>query len=153
MTSGELTRLRSYDEFTGRLWHDKRASPLVRELLLACAYILEHDPTVNDPTARPKERGGALWKGIRELMGVNDRGRARYKDAVAADAPRYEPPNTWPRAACEAPRIRVREPQAADPLRVPAPPAPRRLPTDEAHRPSRHRPELEAGPGRRGLRR
>jgi hypothetical protein len=109
----DLERLQSYDEFTGRLWRDKRATPLVRELLLACAYVLEHDETVNDPGAKPTERGAAMWKGVRELMGANDRGRPRYKDAVAADAPRYEPPNTWPYAACEAPRIRVREPQRA----------------------------------------
>lgn len=110
--AADLTRLRSYDKFTGRMWHERRASPIVRELLLAVAYVLEHDPAIGPDLTR-KERGHTLWQAVSALMGVNDRGRARYKDAVKADAPRYELPNNWPRAACEAPRIRVREEQGA----------------------------------------
>jgi hypothetical protein len=111
-TTDDVARLRSYDEFTTRLWFEKRASPLVRELLLALAYVLEHAPAAGPDLSR-KDRGRLLWQAVSGLMGVNERGRARYKDAVAADAPRYEPANTWPTAACEAPRVRVQEPRRA----------------------------------------
>lgn len=105
-------RLRAYDDITTRIWRDTRATPGTRELLLALAWIVERDP---DAAAIPRrERGRYLWQQVRAMTGNDELGRPRYKQLVADDAPRYEPPNTWPHRACQAPRIRPYRPRTPD---------------------------------------
>lgn len=112
MTPNEMARLKSYDELTARIWRDKRPTPGARELLLALAWVTERDPDLG--TIRRAEQGKYLWKQLRAMLGCDSLGRPRYKQLVADDAPRYEPPNTWPHRACQAPRIRAYKPRTPD---------------------------------------
>lgn len=108
MTVDDLARLQYYDDLTARVWNDQRATPLVRELLLALAWITERDPAYRDPERTRRERTRHVWQQARRMLGHDALGRARYKEAIAQDAPRYEPTDTWANAVCEAPRVRSR---------------------------------------------
>ena len=100
----DLSRLRSYDDLTTRVWRDNRCTPGTRELLLAIAWVMARDPDYADvPTS---ERGRYLWRQLGVMLG-RDRSGPRYRQLVADDAPRYAPPNRWPHLFCEAPRIRA----------------------------------------------
>lgn len=109
----DLSRMQSFDDVTARIWRDKRCTPGTRELLLALAWIMDRDPNCNDPDTPKAERGKYLWRQLGIMLGV-ERGRPRYKQLVADDAPCYQPPNTWPNRACEAPRIRAYRPRTSD---------------------------------------
>lgn len=111
MKNDDAGRLRAYDDITTRIWRDKRCTPGTRELMLALAWVLERDPNYNDTTASNAERGRYAWQQMAEMLGRDQRRRARYKQLVADDAPRYEPPNTWPDRVCEAPRLRAYRPR------------------------------------------
>lgn len=97
----DLSRLQAFDDLIARVWHDPRMTPGTRDLIFAMAWALERD------TDRPA--GGEFWNKVRALLGRDERGRHRLRYLIAADAPRYESPNTWHTATCEAPRLRVRE--------------------------------------------
>lgn len=99
MSADDLSRLQSYDDLTACIWHDKRCPPGTRELLLAMAWVLLRDQT------RPA--GADVWRTVGTLLGRDRIGRWRYRQLIAADAPRYEPPNTLHAAFCEAPRVRT----------------------------------------------
>lgn len=108
----DSSRLQSFDDLTTRIWRDKRCTPGTRELLLAIAWVMARDP---DYAGVPNtERGRDLWRQLAGMLGRDGRlRRPRYKQLVADDAPRYEPPNTWTHRACEAPRIRAYRPRAS----------------------------------------
>ena len=111
MTPDDLSRLRAYDDLTARIWRDKRCTPGTRELLLAIAWVTARDPEYDRLRGvSGKECGRYLWQQMAVMLGA-DRGRARYKQLVADDAPRYEPPNTWTDRVCEAPRLRAYRPR------------------------------------------
>lgn len=96
MSADDLSRLRSFDDLTTRIWRDRRCTPGTRELLLAIAWVMARDPDyVSIPTS---ERGRYLWRQLAVMLGQDGRLRRqpRYKQLAAADAPRYVPPNTWP---------------------------------------------------------
>lgn len=114
MSDDDLSRLRSFDDLTTRIWRDKRLTPGTRELLLAMAWLLGRDPEyVGLPNS---ERGRYLWRQLGVMLGRDERRRPqpRYKQLVADDAPRYVPLNTWPdQAWCQAPRIRPHRSRSA----------------------------------------
>jgi hypothetical protein len=96
-----LDRAEKHAETVHRIYHDRRAAPPARELLLAVAYALAIAP--GDP--------GRVLSTAARVLGREGR-RPRFGMLVAADAPRYEPPREaadWgPGEApgCEAPRLR-----------------------------------------------
>jgi len=106
----EMARLQSYDDLTAQIWHDKRATPGARELLLAMAWTLLRNP--ERPTGRD------YWNAVGRLLGHDRIGRWRYREQIAEDAPRYNPPILQPGAArasvCEAPRLRPYKPRTQD---------------------------------------
>lgn len=93
-----MARLQAFDDLIARVWHDTRMTPGARDLISAMAWTLERDP--QRPTGRD------YWNKIGRLLG-RERLDWRYKELIADDTPRYEPPNTWHTRACEAPRIRT----------------------------------------------
>lgn len=111
MITDDLTRLRSFDDLTTRIWRDKRCTPGTCELLLAIAWVLGRDPDYD--TIPKTERGPYLWRQLHVMLGRDNRRRSqpRYKQLLADDAPRYAPPNTWGDRFCEAPRIRPYRPR------------------------------------------
>lgn len=115
----DLSRLHAYDDLTARIWRDKRCTPGPRELLLAIAWVIARDSEYDRlRSVSDKECGRYLWQQMAVMLGA-DRGRPRYKQLVADDAPRYEPPNTWPDRACEAPRLRTYRPRTTTPIQSP----------------------------------
>lgn len=83
-----------YVELVREIYRDPRADHPARELLLAVAFALI--PGADDP--RTTLRIAAA------LLGRDTLGQPRYPRMIAADAPRYEPPNTLPdQGWCEAP--------------------------------------------------
>lgn len=112
MTFDDLSRLHAYDDLTARIWRDKRCTPGTRELLLAIAWVVARDPEYCRLTGSSAGGGRYLWGQMAAMLGA-ERGRPRYKQLVADDTPRYEPPNTWPDRVCEAPRIRAYRPRSS----------------------------------------
>jgi hypothetical protein len=96
-----LDRAEKYAEVVHRIYHDRRAAPPARELLLAVAYAVFVSPT--EPGRRLTAAAHVLGRKA---------GQPRFDTLVAADAPRYEPPREagdWsPGQApgCQAPRLR-----------------------------------------------
>ncbi|MGN9763070.1 hypothetical protein [Streptomyces sp. SD31] len=96
-----LDRAEAYAKVVHRIYHDRRAAPPARELLLAVAYAVFLSP------AEPERRLTAAARVLGKKAGL-----PRFDTLVAADAPRYQPPREagdWsPGQApgCQAPRLR-----------------------------------------------
>jgi hypothetical protein len=99
--TSELTDLRPFDDLVGRIYADQRLSPDTREVALAMAWIKHH----GQPGARDTQTV-EFWAQLSELLGRDLRG-PRVETLIAADAPRYQPPDLrMSRAVCVGPRLR-----------------------------------------------
>ncbi|MFD9004438.1 hypothetical protein ACFV0T_26355 [Streptomyces sp. NPDC059582] len=110
---------RSFPELVAAIYEDPRVGHETRELLLAVAYAVD---------LAKREDGVSPLRVARRKLGVERGRKARYDRLMAADAPRYEPPESarnlqFDRPFCEAPRLRPYRPRQAVPY-VPAPPDP-----------------------------
>ncbi|MET9189568.1 hypothetical protein ABZX63_30540 [Streptomyces tendae] len=131
------TKERTYEEIVRDIYNDKRADHEARELLLAVAYAVY----LTDPA-----EGVSPLREARRVLGVERGRRARYDRLVAADAPRYEPPESaknlqFDRPFCEAPRLRPYRPRPYKPRTESEAPAPTRL---RSRRPAPLPPEIAA---------
>ncbi len=97
-----------YDAFVNRVWQDKRHTPESRELILAMAWLMRHDPN------RVDENGNRVnvFRRATDLLGYSGTGRhkrARIAHLIWGDRPRYEHDRSdgrWRYGTCEAPMIR-----------------------------------------------
>lgn len=126
-----------YVELVREIYADPRAGHPARELLLAVAFALI--PGANDP--RTTLRIAAA------LLGRDTLGQPRYPRMIAADAPRYELPNTWVyQGWCQAPRLRpyvYRPRMSSTPPASDAPTPLRRRPPTVVHVSPGYRPPID----------
>lgn len=100
--TGDLERLRSWDDLTGRIYADRDFSPGGREVALALAWSL-----------RQGSGSDSHWRHARDLLGRDGVYRTwRIWEATAEDLPYYDPANwTADGGKCEGPRMRPYRPR------------------------------------------
>ena len=129
---------KTFPELVAAIYEDDRVGHEARELLLAVAYAVD---------LAKREDGVSPLKVARRKLGRDGGGRPRYDALVAADAPRYEPPESarnlqqFDRPVCEAPRLRPYRPRAYKPRAEPETPE---VTTLRSRRPAPLPPEFEA---------
>ncbi|TKG61533.1 hypothetical protein [Prauserella endophytica] len=96
----ELADVQAFDDLVARIYADQLPAA-TRELALALAWVCTRDPDRHKPDAGPSLHRAAT------LLGRDENGRWRHKQALAEDAPRYEIPRHFRvPGTCVGPRLR-----------------------------------------------
>ncbi|MCW2895674.1 MAG: sle1 [Actinomycetia bacterium] len=127
---------RGYENIVRAIYEDPRAGHEARELLLAVAYAVD---------LVPRDGGVSPLIAARRVLGRDSIGRPRYDALMAADAPRYEPPQELNRhtsqMSCGAPRLRPYQQRPYTPRNQPEQPE---LPKPTPIRPDQIPPAIAA---------
>ncbi len=106
----ELGDLQAYDDMVARLYSDAEMPVETREFALALTWLNLRDPDRHTTKEKTTRR-------LRRLLGRTKAGESRFRQAIAADAPRYEKPREWwvGNGSCEGPRMRPYRPRRREP--------------------------------------